>query len=95
MAAQLAAIATQYDISHSLVTSESFIQKVLLVQKPVPWLSEFRYVLDPDYPATIYERGAETASRLALDLRDSTALDPVTDTGDPAESDGIELEHVG
>ncbi len=110
MAAQLAEIATQYRISHEFVTnpsfrvdlaSESFIRGVLQAQRPIPWLSEFRYVLDPDYPATIYERGAETASRLAVDLRDSTGQEAVTDTedpaesGSPAESDSAESEHVG
>jgi hypothetical protein len=104
MADQLADLASQYSISHEFVTnpsfhvdlaSESFLRGVLQAQKPVPWLAEFRYVLDPDYPAAIYERGAETASRLAVDLRDSAGQDPVTDPEDPAESGDVESEHVG
>lgn len=107
MAARLAEIATQYEITHELVTnpsfrmpiaSESFIFKVLLVQSPVPWLSEFRYVMD-DYPAEVYERGAEAASRLARDLRGlsdpgpgTTAESPEdqTDHLEDAESEGAE-----
>jgi hypothetical protein len=104
MADQLADIASQYSISHQFVTnssfrvdlaSETFLRGVLQAQRPVPWLAEFRFVLDPEYPATIYERGAETASRLAVDLRDSTGQDPVTDPEDQAESDEVEPEHVG
>ena len=71
------------------IASERFIQKVLLVQRPVPWLSEFRYVLD-DYPADVYERGAEAASRLARDLRELSDRDPGTTT----ESPGDQTEQV-
>jgi hypothetical protein len=98
MAARLAEIATQYEITHELVTdpsfrmpiaSESFIFKVLLVQSPVPWLSEFRYVMD-DYPAEVYERGAEAASRLARDLRGLSDPGP----GTTAESPEDQTEHL-
>ena len=105
MAAQLASVATTYSISHRLVTDpsfrvnlagESFLQGVLQAQRPVPWLSEFRYVLDPVFPATIYERGVETASRLAVDLRESTDQDPVApDADDRVEPEDAEPEHVG
>jgi len=82
MASQLAKIAARYDLSHEFVSnpgfqidlaSESFLRGVLQAQQPVPWLAEFRYVLDPEFPATIYDRGSETAARLAVDLRESTA----------------------
>ena len=98
MASRLAGVATEYEITHDLVmnssfrmpiASERFIQKVLLVQKPVPWLSEFRYVLD-DYPAEVYTRGAEAASRLARDLRELSDRDPGTTT----ESPGDQTEQV-
>jgi hypothetical protein len=117
MAAQLASVATTYNISHSFVTdpafridlaSESFLQGVLQAQRPVPWLTEFRYVLDPEYPVVIYERGAETAARLAMDLRQSSSqdppADPAADSGDqaepgghddPSESGDADPEHVG
>jgi len=117
MAAQLASVATTYSISHAFVTdpsfridlaSESFLRGVLQAQRPVPWLTEFRYVLDPEYPAVIYERGAETAARLAMDLRQSSSQDPAADPAagsegqdDPAdhddrsESGDADPEHVG
>lgn len=108
MSAQLAKVAARYDISHELVSSpdfqidfvsESFLRGVLQAQQPVPWLAEFRYVLDPEFPARIYDRGAETAARLAEDLRRSAAnAEPVFEDdpasgeepeghGDPASSD--------
>lgn len=110
MAAQLSSVATKYSISHEFVTnpsfridlaSESFLRGVLQAQRPVPWLTEFRYVLDPGYPAVIHERGAETAARLAADLRESMSQDsataPAPDPGDhdePAESEDADPEHV-
>jgi hypothetical protein len=112
IAAQLASVATKYGISHEFVTnpsfridlaSQSFLRGVLQAQQPVPWLTEFRYVLDPEYPAVIHERGAETAARLAVDLRESMRQDsaaaPAMNPGDPgdpeepAESEGADPEH--
>jgi len=109
LAGQLAEIATGYSISHRFVTnpafridvaSESFLRGVLQAQRPVSWLAEFRFVLDPEYPSTIYERGAETAARLAVDLRDSTGQaseeqDPATDSENVEQPEGADPEHVG
>ncbi|MEJ2483978.1 MAG: peptidylprolyl isomerase [Gemmatimonadota bacterium] len=78
LAAQMSRIGGRYNLSHGMVTnpafdldlaSESFVRAVLAAQKPVPWLSEFRYVLG-DFPSRIDDQGAETAARLARDLRE-------------------------
>jgi hypothetical protein len=88
LAAQMSSIGGRYNLSHRMVTdpafdldlaSESFLRAVLAAQKPVPWLSEYRYVLG-DFPSRIDDQGADTAARLARDLReiDGTAAGGVT-----------------
>ncbi len=110
MADRLAEIATQYNITRKLVTgpdyriglaSESLIRGVMAARRGVPWLTDYRYVLDPAYPATIYERGAETAARLAQDLRTAAAApapasepEPEDGAATPVEDDGA-AEAVG
>lgn len=83
LAAQMSSIGGRYNLSHGMVTdpdfnldlaSESFVRAVLAAQRPVPWLSEYRYVLG-DFPSRIDDQGAETAARLARDLREIEASD--------------------
>jgi hypothetical protein len=85
LASQMSKIAGRYNLSHRMVAdpafdlqlaSESFLRAVLQAQRPVPWLSEYRYVLDPDFPSRIDDQGAETAARLARDLRQVGAPEP-------------------
>jgi hypothetical protein len=104
IAAQLATVATKYSISHELVTnpsfrldlaSESFLRGVLQAQRPVPWLTEFRFVLDPVYPVVIHERGVETASRLAEDLRQPESPESVPDPADPVSEPADPENHDG
>ncbi|MFQ5529245.1 MAG: peptidylprolyl isomerase [Gemmatimonadota bacterium] len=75
---QLAAIARRLNVNHAAavhplfdVSSESrrFLTSVLEVAQPVPWLTEFRIVLDPVYANRVDERSAETAARIARERR--------------------------
>jgi hypothetical protein len=77
LAAQLASIGGTYNLSHRSVmdpsfdldvAGENFVRSVLAAQRPVPWLSEYRYALD-DFPSRIDDQGTATAARLARDLR--------------------------
>jgi hypothetical protein len=91
LAEQLAAVGGRYNLSHMLVTdpsfdldvaSKNFVRAVLQAQKPVPWLAEFRFVLDPGYPSKIDEQGSESAAQLASDLRATGAAGAPEGTGD-------------
>ncbi|MDH3427359.1 MAG: peptidylprolyl isomerase, partial [Gemmatimonadota bacterium] len=71
---QLAAIARRLNVSHAAAVhpqfdveaeSRRFLASVLEVAEPIPWLTEFRLVLDPVYPSRVDERSAETAARIA------------------------------
>lgn len=75
---QLSAIARRLDISHVLVTnpafnvgpeSRRFVGQVLARATPVPWLTEFRPVLDRRFESRVDLRGAEAAARQARELR--------------------------
>ncbi len=106
IAGQLSAIARRLEVSHMLVTnpafdvkreSRRFIGQVLARAAPVPWLTEFRPVLDRRYPSRVDLRGAEAAARQARDLRGlgGDAVDDAdaehggdqADTADHEESD--------
>jgi len=87
LASQMSKIAGRYNLSHRMVTdpdfdmdiaSENFLVAVLAAQNPVPWLSEFRPILDPDYPSRIDDRGTQTAANLARDLREIGSPPPPT-----------------
>jgi len=92
LASQMSKIAGRYNLSHRMATDpafnldlagESFIRAVLTAQQPVPWLSEYRYVLDPDFPSRIDAQGAEAAARLARDLREvDSPQAPAAETSD-------------
>ncbi len=115
-AERLASIATRYRLEHKRVVdpafdldsaSKDFLRIILQAQEPVPWLSEFRHVLDAEYPSSVDESGSETAARLARDLRqiDSrspvAASEPAGDLGategriDPPEQPGADDELSG
>lgn len=75
---QLAAIATRMRVSHAAAVSplfdvdaesRRFLSAVLEQGQPIPWLTEFRLVLDPVYPSRVDERSAETAARIAREHR--------------------------
>ena len=79
---QLAAIAERLEISHAAAAdprfdvgaeSRRFLTSVLAIAQPVPWLTEFRVVLDPVYPSRVDERSAEAAATIARELRGAAA----------------------
>lgn len=48
-----------------------FVQDVLARSRAIPWLGEFRVVLDPEFPVRVDDRGVEIAARHARELRDA------------------------
>jgi hypothetical protein len=74
--------------------SRRYLVAVLDQAAPVPWLTEFRGVLDQRHPTRVDDRSAEVAARQARDLR---GLDDEADTdsasGDPAAHDATEEAH--
>jgi hypothetical protein len=97
LASQLSKIAGRFNLSHRMVTdadfdldlaSESFLRLVLAAQKPVPWLSEFRFVLDPDFPSRVDDQGAETAARLAREFREVDS--PSAPAAGPSDDQAID-----
>jgi hypothetical protein len=101
LAAQMSNIGGRYNLSHRLVTEpdfdldragQNFIRAVLTAQKPVPWLSEYRYVLD-DFPSRIDEQGTATAARLARDLRGREASIDAGEAPQEAADDSTSMPH--
>ncbi|MEN8145475.1 MAG: peptidylprolyl isomerase, partial [Gemmatimonadota bacterium] len=97
LAQQLTQIAANYRLSHNTVISPifdveaeaiAFLKRILLTQSPLPWLGEFRTVLDRDYPGRVDRHGADAAAAIAVSLRKEMA--PAT----PAEGEA-ESEHSG
>jgi hypothetical protein len=95
---QLAAIARRLRVSHVLATnplfdiraeSHRFIRGVLTQAQPVPWLTEFRIVLDPVYPSRVDEHSAEAAARIAREHRAGGASGADSET-DEATTHGDE-----
>lgn len=78
IARQLSAIARRLDISHALVVNPAFdleresrrlLRQVLAEAAPVPWLAEFRPVLDQRYRSRVDQKSAEAVARQARTLR--------------------------
>lgn len=98
MSAQLSRIAQELGISHNLVVapaydlhdeSLAFLNRVLFEAKPLPWLGEFRIILDEVYEVRIDERGVRSAAEIANRSREEeNAAD------DSAESDGADEEEI-
>ena len=91
---QLARIAERYGISHELVRNPSFdresaalrfLNAVLAAREPVPWLTEFRPVVQPGWPSQVDGDGCLTAAELARNLRSSESeTTPAEEAGEAA-----------
>jgi len=95
---QLAAIAKRLNVNHvSAVSplfdlraeSHRFLTAVLTMAQPIPWLTEFRIVLDPVYPSRVDERSAEAAARIAREHREAM---PSESASEPIETDTTDSE---
>lgn len=78
LAEQLSTIANRYSISTQAVANPRFdvqrqslwfLQQVLERSHSIPWLGEFRVVLDPVHSSRVDEVGVEVAARHARELR--------------------------
>jgi hypothetical protein len=100
--AQMARIAGRYDLSRELVTNPGFqresaalrfLSVVLAAREPVPWLTEFRPVVQPEWPSQVDDAGAEAAAKLALRLRSSSGQDQDEQAGE-ADAEPAAEGHV-
>ena len=75
---RLGHIAARLGLSSQLVTnprfdideqSYYFLQDVMARSRALPWLGEFRVVLDPRFPVRVDESGVRSAARRASELR--------------------------
>lgn len=82
LAVQLARIASELGISRRLVVDPRidldaqaylFLQVAMARARPLPWLGEFRVILDPMYEVRVDDVGVRNAARLAGELRVSGA----------------------
>jgi len=96
MSAQLSRIAQEFGLSRNLVTapaydlhdeSLAFLNRVLLALEPLPWLGEFRIVLDEVYEVEVDDRGVRTAAELASKLRAEAAEAAEAEKEQPVEED--------
>lgn len=99
LAEQLSRIAANYRLSHQTVISPifdaeaealGFIERILLTRAPLPWLGEFRPVLDRDYPGRVDRHGADAAAAIAVSLRKemAPAAPAAPAAGDGGDTDG-------
>jgi parvulin-like peptidyl-prolyl isomerase len=96
---QLGRIAASMGLSSQLVANPRFnfdeqgyyfLQRVMNRSRALPWLGEFRVVLDPVFPTRVDDSGVSSAARRARELRaaglgsaDSEAEVPEEDLEDP------------
>ena len=78
LAEQLGHIAARMGLTNQLVTNPRFdideqgyyfLQRVMEQASALPWLGEFRVVLDPVFPVRVDESGVRSAARRAGELR--------------------------
>jgi hypothetical protein len=78
LADQLARVAARYELTTEAVTDPVydleeqavwFLQGVMQRSRAIPWLGEFRVVLDPVFPVRVDDGGADSAARTARELR--------------------------
>jgi PPIC-type PPIASE domain len=80
LAEQLGHIAARLGLTSELATNPRFdvaeqgyyfLQQAMARSRALPWLGEFRIVLDPDYPVRVLDSGVRSAARRASELRAS------------------------
>jgi dsDNA-binding SOS-regulon protein len=104
LAEQLGHIAARMGLTSQLVANPRFdvgeqgyyfLQGVMARSRALPWLGEFRVVLDPVFPVRVDESGVRSAARHAEDLRAAGVgpLAPATEA--PQAEDGGTRVEVG
>lgn len=93
LAEQLGHIAARMDLTAQLVANPGFevdeqayyfLQRVMARSRALPWLGEFRVVLDPMFPVRVDDSGVRSAARQASELRAAGVgpSDPVREVPD-------------
>ena len=104
LAEQLGHIAARLGLSTQLVSNPRFdvdeqgyyfLQGVMARARALPWLGEFRVVLDPQFPVRVDESGVRSAARLAVELRAAGAGSAAPEAGQPQVDDGGTRVEVG
>ena len=84
MSTQLSRIAQEFGISRNLVVapaydlhdeSLAFLNRVLFARQPLPWLGEFRVILDEVYAVDVDEQGVRAAAEIARRMREKAAAE--------------------
>ncbi len=102
LADQLGHIAARLGLTSQLATNPMFqideqgyyfLQGVMGQSRAIPWLGEFRVVLDPRFPVRVDDSGVKTAARRARELRAAGAVAPVPENeAPPVEIDEPRVE---
>jgi hypothetical protein len=104
LADQLGHIAARLGLTSELVANPRFdldeqgyyfLQGVMARSRAVPWLGEFRVVLDPMFPVRVDESGLRSAARRAAELRSAGVVTPAPSEETPHGADGETRVEVG
>ena len=104
LAEQLGHIAARLGLSSELIANPRFdideqgyyfLQGVMARARALPWLGEFRVVLDPRFPVRVDESGVRSAARLAAELRAAGAGPAELEAPEPQFEDGGTRVEVG
>ena len=104
LADQLGHIAARLGLTSQLVNNPRFdldeqgyyfLQGVMTRSQAIPWLGEFRVVLDPQFPVRVDESGVRSAVRHATELRAAGLVTPPPENGTPHGEEGETRVEVG
>lgn len=104
LADQLGHIAARMGLTSQLATDPRFdideqgyyfLQGVMARSRALPWLGEFRVVLDPEYPVRVHDSGVRSAARHASELRASGVGPAEREIETPPEIEGETRVEVG
>jgi hypothetical protein len=104
LADQLGHIAARLGLSSQLATNPQFevgeqgyyfLQGVMERSRAIPWLGEFRIVLDPRFPVRVDDSGVKNAARRARELRAAGAVAPGTENEAPQGESDEPIVEVG